>query len=54
MDRVVDIVSYHGWRFCPQCNNLLRPFAGTDETNVLEFKCRNRGCGKDVIIYFNR
>ena len=44
----VNVESHNGWRFCPSCKNLLKPYQGTDNPEVLLFKCRNKKCGQDV------
>ncbi|KAM3145781.1 hypothetical protein pb186bvf_002076 [Paramecium bursaria] len=44
----MDIKNYNGWRFCPYCQNLLKPYHGANEK--LSFKCRSNRCGDNGII----
>lgn len=43
----MDVKNYNGWRFCPKCKNLLKPFKDGEGTGVLFFKCRNQLCGDE-------
>lgn len=44
----MEIDSYHGWRFCPFCNNQLKPYGETDDSDIMLFKCRSVRCGNEV------
>ncbi|CAD8088672.1 unnamed protein product [Paramecium primaurelia] len=46
----MDVKNYNGWRFCPRCKNLLKPYHDGDVTEILQFKCRNQDCGDNGII----